>query len=228
MIIKDHQFLQKGIMNCHKLNKMFFLCLLFCVSVSCKPEINSFSAKPNFICQGEITTVKWDVTGSASLYADPPLASTGLVPSVGQRQFQLEIPTKFIISAFRNNYRPEKREQDVVVFPEIAKKPIISRTNVSDTGGLVAIETDVWGDISDLMLIEHIANKSDRKLIVKHGGITVEIPQNGTSEEMKGLMINGAWEMYADLKPDEVIGDPNNAPPDRLGIEVTLSCKRSQ
>jgi len=210
------------------LSNLIIISAFFLLLISCKPKVNSFSANPNYICQGETTTVIWDITGSALLYASPPLTSTGEVPSVGQRQFQLESTTKFIISALRNKYRSEKREQDVVVFSNIEKKPIITPTEINPKGGLVAIETDVWGDISDLMLIENISNKSDRKLIVKHGGVTVEISENGSSNKMKGLMINGDWEMYADLKPGEVIGDPNNSPPDRLGIEVTLSCKRRQ
>lgn len=211
--------------NLHLTIRIFLVFVVF-LFLSCKPKIHTFSANPNIICEGETTTLSWEVTGSTLLYSQPNISNLGPVPSTGTKQFQLDSPTIFTIFAFKNSYRAEKGEQEVFVYSSEDNKDLVLRTEPSSTGGLVATVKNPWGDISDFMVIDIITNKSDRILSVKHEEVIVDLPKNGSSNAMHGLRISGSWEMHADLIPGEVIGDPQYAPPDRLRLEVKLICKR--
>jgi hypothetical protein len=199
--------------------------IIFACVLACKPEIHKFNASPNYICVGDPANLTWDVSGAAILSAQPSMAKTGLVKSSSSKEFILNKTTYFTMTVFRNKYPPERRKIEVKVLSNNDEKEIVPWTEKGSSGGLVATESKAWGDLSDIMVINRIINTSDRALKVVHNGKEIIMPVNGFSDEMKGFKISGPWEIYADLKSGEVIGDPNHPPPDRLRILVKLQCK---
>ena len=208
--------------------KLVISCLfvLLVYFTACAPQILTFSSSPGRICKGQPTMITWDIKGIALLLSHPYLPNTGPVETSGSRKFALNETTLFTIKAIRSN-KERYAEQEVKVYTSGDQKEIAIETEPDFSGNLVAVEAlepEVWGDIDEIMRIDSITNNSDRQLIVKHDHKEVMLPENSSSDEMKGLKISGIWEIHANLKPAEVMGDPSHAPPDFLTISITLSC----
>jgi len=206
-----------------KVHIIWILVTLVLIS-ACKPEIESFQASPRHICEGQEITLSWQIKGKAILGSQPPIDGTGPVSDIATAGFKPRSDTRFILTVMRGG-KNDYAEQDIVVFSNKVEQEIVIRTKPDGQGGLVAIETlkpEVWDDMIRVMSISSLSRRSIR---VIHNGRSITLSGDGTSsEELKGQKLSGTWELRANLLPGEVMRDPKNPPPDRLGILVILSC----
>lgn len=212
--------------NIHSIS--YILILLFFVS-SCAPKILSFNAIPRNICAGQETTISWKVRGVGLLTADTTTNNTGPVPDQGSAGFAPTKNTVFTITAMRSGKDPAYAEQEVLVFKSGEQRKLVFMTEPLGTNRLVATKTlkaEVWNDV---LRIDTISGLSDRPLHLVHEGKEATLSADGTETgAFKGSRLSGKWDIYTDLIAGEVIGEPANAPPDRLRILVTLKCVDSE
>jgi hypothetical protein len=80
-------------------------------------QVNSFVPDKTSVCPGESTTLTWDVTGPASLEADPTLPGWHVdadVPSQGQRSFTELATTTFTLTALKQNDAKGNAKKQIV------------------------------------------------------------------------------------------------------------------
>lgn len=209
----------------HTLRIACLLAVVVCVG-ACGPKIISFEARPRQLYTGESTTLSWNVEGDAVLLSDPPLDGTGAIPSTGSRSFVAPCKnTAFKIIAMRNGRDAVANEDVSTIAPEENKKIVIMTQPSQD--GLIAIGILAPAAWDDLVRIDTISGQSHRPLWVWHEGHEVTlIDDKIASDEMRGLKVSGRWEIHTRLLPEEVMRNPDHAPPDRLSIIVHLSCQR--
>lgn len=202
-----------------------YLLILCIVLTSCKPKVELFDVTPNRICEGQEVTVNWKVKGKGLLNANPAINNTGPVASQGSAGFSPINDTVFKITAMRNGKDQAYAEAEVLVFENLDQKKLVFKTEPFKNSRLLAsgvLNPEVWDDV---IKIDTITNLSDRQILIVHDNKEANLlSQNISTELFRGTKLSGKWEIFTDLLPGEIIGDPSNAPPDRLGILVTLIC----
>gem|GEM_PF-4071634 len=92
------------------------------------PSINSFTASPDTIAQGEIATLSWSVSGASSVTINPGIGS---VPSTGSRQISPIDNTTYTLNA-RSTFRSSTANVDVRVINATTTSPMEPEETISE------------------------------------------------------------------------------------------------
>ncbi|MFB3764709.1 MAG: S-layer protein domain-containing protein [Methanotrichaceae archaeon] len=95
------------------------------------PSINSFSASPDTIAPGEITTLSWSVSGANIVTINPEI---GNVPSSGSRQISPRNNTTYILNA-RSTFRSSTAITDVKIVNETSAGSMASDNKTNNPTG---------------------------------------------------------------------------------------------
>jgi hypothetical protein len=197
------------------------------LGAACTAQIDRFVAAPDRICRGAGTIVSWSVQGTAELAADPPVPGTGPVEASGSRQFSLERPTRFVLTAHTLFQQSEPGVQQVKVFERESEQEIMGPTTCRP-GSVVASISLPRGDADELVRVESVEIVGSRRVKVEHEGhaAALNLGQR-TSAEFAGATPSGEWKLSSLLLPGEICGDAEHSPPDALHLKITTRCRES-
>ena len=91
-----------------------------------KPAINSFTASPTSITQGQSTTLSWDVFGATTVIIEPAIGTSG--PS-GSLQLTLDTSVTYTLTA-TNQAGSATSSVSIAVAPVVAGKPDLVITDI--------------------------------------------------------------------------------------------------
>jgi len=98
-----------------------------------KPTINSFTASPTSIIQGERTTLSWDVSGATTVTIEPAIGESG--PS-GSLQLTPDASVTYTLTA-ANQSGSATSSVSIAVAPVVAGKPDLVITDIWLTGSAI-------------------------------------------------------------------------------------------
>lgn len=210
-----------------------FLASLLAVLIVLSPrpanaqESLDFEVTPRRICDGETVSVSWaEAEDRGVLITEPRIKGPRHVAEAGSRQPVLRDSTLFRMLAISNG-DTTRSVQEVAIFHDGQRKPLVFALHPVGDSALAASDTlrsDVW---SSNVRIGTLRTRAGRPVTVTHAGTKVVLSADSTpSAAFRGLPVGGVWKVQAPVLPDEKLGDPENAPPPRLQLTVTILCSR--
>ena len=199
------------------LRKKYYLILIILFflscSFSCGPSITSFKVEPQTISSDDSIKVNWEVNGEPTLL-------------VHQKQIPGDSLSKYLelTLVVQKGSKEVKQFVQVTVLPNEGTNEIIFSTTLKGDTLIAAGEknSERWGNLFQIL---NVSNASDRLLIVKHGGKSVELNDtNNTSNALQGTPIEGFWELRTLLNEEEK--NDNSLAPEVLKLRVKYQYKR--
>ena len=186
-------------------------------ATACAPSIKEFTALPLNACEGQPVNLSWQVQGSATLTADPPVPGLGSVASSASRSVTPHGTTVFKLTV-RRLLKTAVLRRTVTILAEPQEQAFDFIPQQDEDGSLHAeqeLSEEKWGELR----VDTIANASARPLRVIHEGREVNLAEDGTpSEGLRGTPVTGTWKLYAHTVP----GGTN----DLLEVNIRLTCER--
>lgn len=188
------------------------------------PSIQSFSAEPRRVCEGDTVMVHWQASGEVRLTTDPEMQIAGSVASTDTVRVAMDERTEFRLDVVGGE---DYARQEVLVVTSGQVDTLALRTSPAGDTALVAHDSIPPKKWEDLLRIGTIASLSGRPLTVRHRGREVTLAADTTpSNALQGLKYGGQWKVHAPLVGDERMGDPDNPPPEQFLLLVRHQCQR--
>ena len=199
------------------LRKKYYLILIILFflscSFSCGPSITSFKVEPQTISSDDSIKINWEVNGEPTLL-------------VHQKQIPGDSLSKYLelTLVVQKGSKEVKQFVQVTVLPNEGTNEIIFSTTLIGDTLIAAGEKNLerWGNLFQIL---NVSNGSDRQLLVKHGGKSVELNDSiNTSNALQGTPIEGFWELRTLLNEEEK--NDNSLAPEVLKLRVKYQYKR--
>jgi hypothetical protein len=183
----------------------------------CTPQVARFEATPLHVTPGGLTTLHWDVSGSAILSSTPPSNHDGPIASTGELSVTITEPTTFRIDVSRCG-KVTYREQSIGVEGGTPSCCTADPGTMScEPGGVVAtlmLHEKDWGSLR----VGRVRGRT-LALTVEHAGKSSEVNPGAPSDAFQGTPYTGLWRFHY-KKPE---GAPCPAPENAsLVLEVDV------
>jgi hypothetical protein len=207
--------------------KVRIACAALCVLAGCYSKVNTFEVNPRHICPGRQIEVRWDVTGSATLTATPPVdgITNGPVADEGRLLISPKQQTAIVVDVTRFLGKPSGATK-MVELPKL--EPLtasVGDKNASPGCG----DGKVWATVHvkrfapDILVGTVSAHEGDtRTYEVEHDGLRATVAPGTPSSAFVGRAVAGDWLLRADLQPGQVCGTPTI--PNNVVVDVDTNC----
>jgi hypothetical protein len=192
--------------------------------LACNAHVNAFDATPRRFCPGGLVDISWDVTGSAELSFQPPIAGApnGPVSSVGRASIRPSGDTRASLRVTRWLGEPTGADIDLAL-----PAPVEIAATLQDArtckDGVLTLTTHVGG--SDPALKAALVSAPKRAVDVTRTGagqpITAHLePGQAGSSAFADLPFSGDWTIATKLAGTESCANP----PHTLTLSVVTNC----
>ncbi len=199
--------------------------------VGCAPAGVNFEATPRHICAGQRVTLSWDVVGSATIAASPPVPGIrdGAIPPRGKLSIAPMETTDVTIHATKLLSHPTSSVQTIVVRQDDAKPETLSASlgdeasSPSCASGVVSATIHAKRFSAAVKAGNVAVHTGDhRSYRVSHEGVQANISPGRSTDAFQGTSIAGDWLLSSPLAPGEQCG--TSTLPRSLMMDVTAQC----
>jgi len=175
------------------------------------PRVQSFMLEPRNVCRGQAaggTRISWSVSGTPTLHVRFGRAANDEPDEPDTLTFLL------VVAKGRDTVT---QREDVLEFPAQFAHTIAIPATPQGSDVVAAGETNPaqWPTV---FVVHTVRTGSNRAINVVHGGRTASISANGAeSAALQGTPLAGLWQLKSAVASGE-------EPPDRLGLQATVSC----
>lgn len=184
-------------------------------------SINHFAVTPRAVCRGDTVKAAWSAKGRVKLTSRPALKGTGEQPSVGEKSFVVDRPTRFVLHATRS-FGSSTAEADVNVASQQHSYAAVAQCSVGDR--LITSRVVLGHQLSEKFRVDAVGNPLDRPLRVSKNGHTASIAAYGQSDAFRGETARGTWRLASPLKTGETCASAMQALRQRLEMQLKLQC----
>jgi hypothetical protein len=207
--------------------QVFVAALLLPLVLTSCAKIHHYEARPLLVCPSQPVNLRWRVSGSAMLSAEPFMLDLGSVRDKGEKTVRIERSTTFILKVRSWFGRPVLNRQEVTVV-DSGETQTIGETTSCGRGEVIA---EIERDESELGALLRVSTVTlldglEREVVVEHDGKAVTLrPDVPTSEVLRGTAPGGRWTLRSRLRDGELCGEVSDmSPPEILAIDVQLEC----